>query len=146
MSKYHEQKTVYKDAECLVKALGDQGYTNVEVYERAQQLYDFQGRPTHYVMVGGDLANIVVRRQYVPGASNDIGFTLQADGTYSALISQYDSHRHGTEWMAALKMSYTEHADMKLAKKNGLQLLSRKVVEVAGKKRVQLQFLDPRSN
>jgi uncharacterized protein DUF1257 len=144
VSTYHEQKTAYKDAECLVKALGDQGYTNVEVHEHAAQLFDFQGRPTHYVMSGGDLANIIIRRQYVPGASNDIGFTRQSDGTYSALISQYDSHRHGAEWMTALRMSYTEHADMKLAKKNGLRLLSRKIVEVAGKKRVQLQFLDPR--
>ena len=146
MSKYHEQKTQYKDAECLVKALGDIGYTTVEVYEQAVQLFDFQGRPTHYVMAGGDKANIIVRRQYVPGASNDIGFTRQADGTYSALISQYDSHRHNADWMGSLTMSYTEHADMKLAKKNGLRLLSRKVVEVAGKKRVQLQFLDPRGN
>jgi hypothetical protein len=146
MSKYHLQRTEFKDAECLVKALGDQGYTTVEVHEQATQLYDFQGRPTHYVMAGGDKANIIVRRQYVPGASNDVGFFKAPDGRYEALISQYDSHRHNADWMGALTMSYTEHADMKLAKKNGLRLLSRKVVEVAGKKRVQLQFLDPRGN
>ena len=146
MSQYHTQKTQYKDVECLVGALKEQGYATVEVHEQAVELFDFQGRRTHYIDASGDKANIIVRRAVVGGASNDLGFKLEADGTYSAIVSQYDNHKHNATWMDALKQHYTERADMKLAKKTGLQLIARKVIEVNGKKRIQLQFLDPRTS
>ena len=142
MSEYHEQKTQYKDRDCLVAALGEQGYDTVEVHEIAQQLFDFQGRATHYTNTEGDKANVIVRRHVIGGAANDLGFAKQADGTYSAIVSEFDTHKHNADWMKSLKRHYTEKADMKLAKKNGLQFLGRKVVN--GK--IQLQFLDPRSS
>lgn len=145
MSEYHEQKTQYKDAECLIGALNQQGYAEVEVNEVAKQLYDFQGRPTHYLDKNGDKAHVIVRRHVVGGAANDLGFKKNADGTYSAIVSEFDAHRHNAEWMGDLTMHYTERADMKLAKRTGLQLLSREVKTVNGKKTVQLRFLDPRS-
>ena len=146
MSEYHEQKTQYKDAECLIGALKDRGYDTVEYHEVAQQLFDWHGNKTYYLDKSGDKANIIVRRHVVGGAANDLGFTRQADGTYSAIVSEYDSGKHNADWMKALKQSYVERVDNKLAKKNGLQVLSRKVVEVNGKKRIQIQYLDPRSN
>ena len=142
MSEYHEQKTVYKDRDCLVAALNDVGYNKVEVYDVAVQLYDFQGRATHYLNPEGDKANVIVRRSVIGGAANDLGFTLQSDGTYSAIISDFDNHKHNADWLKALKKSYVEKADMKLARKNGLQFLGKKVVNG----RVQLQFLDPRGH
>jgi hypothetical protein len=141
MSEYHAQKTLYKDRECLVTALKAQGYNEVEVNEVAQQLYDYQGRKTHYLDPEGDKANVIVRRHVVGGAANDLGFKLDADGTYSAIVSEYDSHKHGAEWMKGLKRAYTEAVDMKLAKKQGLKFVGRKVVN--GK--IQLMFLDGRA-
>lgn len=122
-----------------MKALGDAGYTEVEIHEVAQNLFGYHGD------VRSEKANIIVRRKYVGQSANDLGFVKSADGTYAAIVSEFDSHKHNADWMRALKQHYTERVDMKLAKKTGLQLMSRKVIEVNGKKRIQLQFLDPRT-
>ena len=134
MSAYHTQRTIYKDKDCVVEALGEMGYTNVEIHEVAQNLIGYHGdtRPQK--------ANIIVRRQYVGRAANDLGFVKQADGTYSAIVSDYDSGKHNTTWMTALKVAYTEKCDMKTARKNGLHFLGREVVN--GK--VRLRFMDNR--
>ena len=142
MSEYHAQKTEYKDGACLVEALKEQGYSEVEVHEVATQLFDWHGRKTTYLDKTGDKANIIVRRHIVGGAANDLGFRKSADGTYEAIVSQYDSGKHNTKWFGQLKAKYAEKVDMKTAAKNGLRFLGRKVVN--GK--VQLQFLDPRAN
>ena len=139
-SEYHAQKTEYKNAECLVEALKEQ-YAEVEQHEVAQQLYDFCGRKTHYLDKDGDKANIIVRRHIVGGAANDLGFRKTADGTFEAIVSNYDSHKHDAKWFQNLKRSYVERVDMKTAAKNGLRFLGRKVVNG----RIQLQFLDPRT-
>lgn len=141
MSKYHAVKTQFKDRDSLVEALQEikcgTGEIQVEVHDTAQQLFDFQNRPTYYVNKNGDKANVIVRRQYVVGASNDIGFVQGADGTYSALISEYDSRRHGSEWVKNLTKSYTEKAGLKRAKKLGFKVLKK---ETVGKK-IQYQLV-----
>lgn len=142
MSEYHSQQTQFKDGECLVGALNDMGYKTVETHDVPQQLIDYCGRPTHYLDPNGDKANIIVRRHVVGGAANDLGFKKTADGTYEAIVSQYDHHKHNAEWFKGLKKAYVERVDHKTAAKNGLRFLGRKVVN--GK--IQLQFLDPRSN
>lgn len=142
MSEYHAQKTEYKDGAALVEALKDSGYAEVEVHDVATQLYDWHGRKTTYLDKSGDKANIIVRRHIVGGAANDLGFRKTADGTYEAIVSQYDSGKHNAKWFQNLKRSYVEKVDMKTAAKNGLRFLGRKVVN--GK--VQLRFMDPRSN
>lgn len=140
MSEYHQQRTQYKDRECLVEALMAQGYNEVEVHDVAQSLYDYQGRLTHYLDPGGDKGNVIVRRHVIGGAANDLAFRKNVDGTFDAIVSQFDSKKHNADWMKSLKKSYTEAVDMKLAKKHGLKFLGRKVVN--GK--IQLQFLDRR--
>lgn len=142
MSEFHAQKTSYKDVECLVSALKEQGYAEVEVHEVAQQLYDWHGKKTFYLDKEGDKANVIVRRHIIGGAANDMGFKRNADGTFDAIVSQYDSGKHNAKWFGQLKAKYAEKVDMKTAAKNGLRFLGRKVVN--GK--VQLQFLDPRAN
>lgn len=128
MSEYAGYKTQYNDRECLVAALNDMGYTTVEVNDIPQQLYDYHGSATHYLDANGDKAEVIVRRQYVGGAANDLGFKKQADGTYSAIISRYDSGKHGTQWMSGLKKNYAERRTAKEAKRQGLKLHSRTVV------------------
>ncbi|PWT76228.1 MAG: hypothetical protein C5B59_07090 [Bacteroidetes bacterium] len=142
MSEYHAQKTQFKDGACLVDALKEQGYSEVEVHEVATQLFDWHGHTTRYLDPNGDKANIIVRRHIVGGAANDLGFKKMADGTYEAIVSQYDSHKHNAQWFKGLKKSYVEKVDHKTAAKNGLKFLGRKIVNG----RVQLQFLDPRAN
>lgn len=135
MSAYHTVKTLYKDPECLIAALGAQGYTEVEHHEIAQNLYGYHGDKR------ADTANIIVRRCYVGTAANDIGYKKLADGTYEQVISDFDKGKHNAQWLNELKKHYTEKVCLKTAKKNGLTYLGRKVVNG----RVQLQWLDNRS-
>jgi hypothetical protein len=134
MSAYHLQKTCYKDKDCLVEALGEMGYTDVEVNDIAQNLVGYHGDTR------SQKANIIVRRRHISRAANDLGFVKQEDGTYSAIVSDYDSGKHNPQWFKKLKQSYTERVDMKTARKSGLQFLGKKVVN--GK--TQLQFIDNR--
>lgn len=141
MSEYHAVKTEYKDKACLIEALGEMGYTTVEDHETPQQLFDYHGRATTYLDKSGDKANIIVRRQHVGSAANDLGFKRSDDGSYSAIVSQYDSHKHNTPWFNKLRAAYTEKVTIKTAAKQGFKYLGKKVI---GNK-IRLQWLDTRS-
>ncbi|MCB9867740.1 MAG: DUF1257 domain-containing protein [Phycisphaerales bacterium] len=52
-------------------------------------------------------AHIVIRRQHVGTAANDVGWERQADGTYRAWISEYDGrHRFNSEFQNRIKQEY----------------------------------------
>ena len=135
MSKYNRQKSTYNDRDCLVEALHEMGYADVEIHDDAVNLigYHADTRP--------EKANVIVRRNYIGSAANDLGFVKEADGTFSCIVSDYDSRKHGVEWMTGLKKAYTEKRLIKHAAKNGLKYLGKKVV----KGRVQLKWLDVRA-
>ena len=135
MSKYNRQRSTYNDRDCLVAALNEQGYTEVEVHDEAVNLIGFHGdtRP--------EKANVIVRRKHIGTAANDLGFVKEADGTYSAIVSDYDSRKHGAVWMTGLKKAYTEKRLIKHAAKNGLKYLGKKVVN----NKVQIQWMDTRT-
>ena len=113
MSHFTAIKTQIKDTEALVKALSDVGFKQVEVHETAQHLYGFQGD------VRSQTAEIIIRRKYVGGASNDIGFQRQVDGTFEALISAYDRRQYGQPWLKQLTQRYGYHALMAAAPAQG---------------------------
>ena len=122
MSKYATLEAQYKDRECLIAALAEMGYKTVEVQDEAVNLYGYHGdlRP--------EKANVIVRRQYIGCAANDIGFIKNADGTYSAIISEYDQGKHNSQWLSDLKKHYSEKVVAKEANRQGLKLLSRTYV------------------
>jgi hypothetical protein len=62
MSAFHTVRTLYKDPECLIAALAEMGYTEVEVHEVAQHLYGYHGDKRN------ETANIIVRRKFVGSA------------------------------------------------------------------------------
>lgn len=127
MSAYTEQQTQITDSDILKECLKEKGYATVEHHETAQPLVDFQGRQTHYLDKTGDKAEIIVRRKHVGGAANDLGFKKQADGTFKAIVSRYDTHKHNEAWMSDLKKKYAEKKIMKTAKSNGLTFVGKKV-------------------
>lgn len=127
MSQFTEQQTQITDATILKECLAEKGYPTVEHTEQPQPLLDFQGKQTKYLDKNGDKAEIIIRRKYVPGMSNDIGFKKNTDGTFSAIISQYDKSHHNDSWMIDLKKKYAEKKIMKTAKKSGLTFVSKKV-------------------
>lgn len=92
MSHYSKLATKITDAQCLCLALKDLGWgpDKVEV-GKDLPLYGYQGdqRP--------ERADIVIRRKHIPGVPNDVGFKRQADGTFEAIVSEYDQ-RSGFNW------------------------------------------------
>jgi hypothetical protein len=111
------------------------GYADVEIHDDAVNLigYHADTRP--------EKANVIVRRKHIGTAANDLGFVKEADGTYSAIVSDYDSRKHGAVWMTGLKKAYTEKRLIKHAAKNGLKYLGKKV----NNNKVQIQWMDSRS-
>lgn len=125
MSQYTEQKTQITDSDILKECLKEKGYSEIEHHEKPQPLVDFTGKQTKYLDPAGDKAEIIVRRKYVGGSANDLGFKKNADGTYGAVISQFDKHKHNDAWMSDLKKRYAEKKIRKVAKANGLTFVKK---------------------
>jgi len=102
MSKYLVfPELVFKDRRLLIAALADLGYSVIEEGE-ALPLFGYQGdrRP--------ETAEIVVRRQQIGAASNDLGFA-RTDRGYVPIISEYDQRvLHGGRFVARLRTAYHE--------------------------------------
>ncbi|MGH2458802.1 MAG: DUF1257 domain-containing protein [Chloroflexota bacterium] len=102
MSKYLVfADVVFKDRRLLLAALADLGYPTVEEGE-ALGLFGYQGdrRP--------ETAAIVVRRQHVGAASNDLGFA-RTDQGYVLILSEYDQRTlHGGQFLVKLRTAYGE--------------------------------------
>lgn len=136
MSKYHEYQCEFKDEESLVAGLKDMGYPIVEVHDVAQNLVGYHGDKR------AEKANVIVRRQYISSAANDLGFIKKPDGSYSAIVSAFDSGKHNAGWFVNLKKAYGENAAIKVAAKNGFKDLGKKINATTG--RPQMQWLDTR--
>ena len=138
MSQYASIRTRIKDKNVLINCLKEMGYKVEEGHNLA--LYDYLGsrRPQG--------ADIVIRRDQLSGASNDLGFKLNGD-YYEIIISNYDSGaRNGSkikneierksqeieakmrEMEKAVKRKYADEKIRKMAeemKKQGFKLRKR---------------------
>ena len=133
MSEYSEAQTEFADAEILIAALAAMGYTTVENnIGKPLPLVGFQG---DYRTVDGAghtkdaalalKADVIVRRKYISGPTNDLGFVKGADGKFKAIISEYDSTRHSAAWLARLKGEYAELNVVKTMKRMGVRITNR---------------------
>lgn len=99
------------------------------------------GQPQHLEGYHGDqrqqVADIIIPRKQVGGASNDIGFVKGPDGTFRAVISDYDSSRYTSKWLNEVKTNVADLGIQRQAKRMGLRLGERKVV----KGQIQYEFL-----
>lgn len=110
MSKYMVfTDTAFKDRECLLNALSECGYSEVEEGE-ALSLYGYQGdrRP--------ETAQLVVRRKFIGSASNDLGFQ-RTDAGYVPVISEFDQRTiMGGNFLTTLRTNYNLKSAEKLAR------------------------------
>ena len=125
MSHFTAIQTQIRDVNALVKALEDIGFQDkLEIHETAQGLYGFQGdlRP--------ETAEVIIRRQYLGAASNDIGFKKQEDGTYEAVISSYDrAYKYTQQWVNELTQRYGYHVLMATAPAQGFTIEEEETLE-----------------
>jgi hypothetical protein len=92
---------VFKDRRLLLAALADMGYSEVEEGE-SLPLYGYQGDQR------AETAAIVVRRQHVGSASNDLGFARTELG-YVPIVSEYDLRAlQGGQFLPRLRTLYSE--------------------------------------
>ncbi len=134
MSKYTTVATEFRDAECLVQALHEIGYTAATFHEKAQHLYGYMDDQR------SQTAEVIVRRNVAGGlgqASNDLGFKRNAQGNYEALISEYDTGYLGADFVPKLKTAYSEINTKKTALIQGLRFVQKTTNELG---EVQLEF------
>jgi len=107
-----------------VAALGRLGFKDkVEVHQEAKSLYGYQGDRRE------QQAHIIIRRQHVGLAANDIGFQRQSDGTYRAWVSEFDQRQngYGDAWLGKLKQAYGVEKARAEAKKRGYRVSEQKL-------------------
>jgi hypothetical protein len=136
MSAYNEIETIYTDQDCLVEALTEMGY-KPKVSEKPEHLEGYHGDER------AQTAEIIIPRKQVGGASNDVGFKKNANGTFTAIISDYDkSSTFHAKKQAQLKKLYTEKKAIKQAKKNGLKFKGKtETTNKQGQNITRLQFV-----
>lgn len=108
MSAYIQLATPMTDRECLVDALADMGFgrSMVEVHAQPVPLVGFGGAARE------QRAHIVIRRQHIGSALNDLGFVQTPTG-FRLIVRDYDQARFGSSWLARLSERYDVHRSEK---------------------------------
>ncbi len=126
MSHYSEVQVEFRDKAALVAALGRLGFgpDKLEVHQEAKALYGYQGDKRE------QQGQIIIRRQHVGLAANDIGFERQSDGSYKAWISDFDQsvtgNNYGKDWQGKLKQAYGVEKAKAEARKKGYRVTEKK--------------------
>lgn len=94
MSAFVEAQTNIVDEADLLDALDEMGFKPeaIEQHAEAQPLYGYRGDRR------SDTANVIIRRNHIGRLSNDIGWRRENDGTYTAVVSKFDSKKRGEVW------------------------------------------------
>lgn len=117
MSHYSQIKCNITRKSCLIKALQSMGFKAhmIEDLKIAEPLKGYQGD------VRQQKANIRIKGSgwrtvnYVGGASNDLGWELQKDGTYSMHLSDYDKNKYNQTWQNKLLQEYAKEVVKEVA-------------------------------
>jgi hypothetical protein len=113
MSKFAEIKTEFRNEAALIAAMMETTpkWTRemIEVHKEPQNLHGYTGDTR------AESAHIIVRRQNVQEAGNDLGFERTPEGTYRAHISNFDRGHdgqgtYGEAWLKRLRQNYAYHA------------------------------------
>jgi hypothetical protein len=125
MSHYSAVQIEFRDGAALVAALERLGFKGkIEVHQEAKALYGYQGDKRE------QCGHIIIRRQYVGMAANDIGFQRYSDGMYRAHISDFDrsptGNKYGEAWQGKLKQAYGVEKAKAEAKKKGYRVREEK--------------------
>ncbi len=123
MSHFTCIKTQIKNRDTLIQALSDVGFNDVEVHEKAQHLYGYEGD------VRQQTAEVIIRRQHIGVASNDIGFKQHDDGQFEAIISEYDCQQYSQEWLNNLTQRYGYHTLIATAPEQGFTVEEEETLE-----------------
>jgi hypothetical protein len=120
MSHFTQMKTRITDHSCLIRALRDLGFHAVEAHASPMPLYGWKGDRR------SESAEVIVRRELISRVSNDIGFRRSADGSFEAIISEFDRDelKYDADWIARLVQHYAYHATRKAYLEQGFEIVA----------------------
>jgi hypothetical protein len=101
----------------LLSALGDLGFNDVESHATPSRLFGYEGDAR------SELAEIIIRRKYIGPLSNDIGFAKSTDGTFQAIISEFDRSKYSHSWLQKVQHRYAYHATKEALSNEGFSLV-----------------------
>lgn len=110
MSHYTRVKTKLKKRSCIVKALQAMGFKEhmIEVSDTPMTLKGYQGdnrkQQAHIRIKGSGWGG---SKNYVGGASNDLGLEQQSDGSWAMHISGYDTGKYNQRWQSKFFDEYS---------------------------------------
>jgi len=123
MSKYKRIATQFRDRKCLLEALKRTGVP-FEVAKNGEQmhLYGYMGDRRR------ERAELVIRRQHIGSASNDLGYVWNAQaGAYEAIVSEYDTRCiQTTKIRQKIKQQYAVSKVVKEARRKGMRVVQRR--------------------
>lgn len=118
MSHYTKVRTHLSDGRVLVRALESLGFKRVENHAEPQPLVGYAGDTRL------DKAEIIIRRSEVGRLSNDIGFARQPDGTFGAIISDFDRNKFNAQWLGRVERAYALAGVHQFAADNDFAIMS----------------------
>ncbi len=138
MSHYTSVKTTYKSLSDLVAALCLCGFTEEQIELSEENDMTLIGYDNAHRIIDGQVVKAALRihRRHVGRASNDIGYVKQADGTYSAIISNYDKRKYGKSWQDSVKREYNARIATRQLQRKGYKvnvIRNGKTIRVEGK-------------
>lgn len=133
MSHFTKVRTTITDQDRLVAVLRELGFAEVESHAAPTHLYGYRGdeRP--------EKAEVAVRRKHIGRLSNDLGFHRTADGTFEAVISEFDRTRYGGPWLRKVAQRYGRLTALAYAESNGFDIASEETDERTGEVRLTLR-------
>jgi hypothetical protein len=125
VSHFTTLQTQITDQDSLVVALADIGFSKVEVHSESQPLQGYMGDRRQ------QRAHVIIRRQFVGTASNDIGFERQGDGNFRAWISEFDRDQQGynAEWVGRVTARHAYHVTQKTLINQGFNVVQEQSAE-----------------
>lgn len=89
-----------------------------------KEMIEVHDTPANLVGYRGDTraqkANIIIRRQYVGSASNDLGFLYNEEtGAYDVIVSDYDSGQYNQRWLDNMGLQYGQEVVKDIATQHG---------------------------
>jgi hypothetical protein len=135
LSKYQETATLIANSDYLIAALNELGF-QCEFHPAGAHLIGYEGRERP------EAAHVIIRKHQIGEASNDIGFARRPNGTFAAVLSEYDrSIGFDEKWIGRIHQVYKEKQLLADARAKGYVLRSREVVDTPAGPQVRLQFL-----
>jgi predicted RNA binding protein YcfA (HicA-like mRNA interferase family) len=112
-----------KNEKEFIEALEEQfGKGSVEIHEKGSGLKGYMGDDRSKAS-GQDYAppcEIIIRKKHIGPSSNDIGFKRQANGNYSAYVSDFDKgHHYSLKKQGIVAMNYGAKVAEKTLKADG---------------------------